>query len=359
MRVLAVTLGLVLACAAPAGATTYAPLDAPGPKLSIPKDKLRAALKCSSGVDRSIAREPVLMLPGTTISPEANFSWNWFRALAANHMPYCYVISPGDTMADAQQNGEYVVYAIRRLHRRTGRKVQIVGHSQGGMIARWALRFWPGTRALVDDVIGLAPSNHGTIDARALCGNGCAPAIWQQRDDSQFTAALNSLTETFAGISYTSAYSRLDEVVIPNGDNETGSSALRTGDGLRSNVATQDICPDNLAEHLAIGTYDPVGYAIAMDALTHAGPADPTRIDPAVCSQTLMPGVDPATFVTDYGAAGAYLANVLLTYPHVPEEPPLACYVTATCPRDHGARPRDRRARRAAARLGRRVGRRS
>ncbi len=266
----------------------------------------------------------------TAISPEENFSWNWFPALSAGGIPYCSVRSPGDTMADIQINGEYIVYAIRQMHRRTHRKVQIVGHSQGGMVPRWALRFWPGTRKLVDDVIGLAPSNHGTLAARALCNvGGCAPAIWQQRDDSQFTAALNSRRETFKGIDYTVAYTRLDEVVIPNGDAETGSAALHTGKGRIANVATQDLCPLNVAEHLAAGTYDPVAYAIAMDALTHRGPANPDRIDPAVCTQTLMPGVNPATFAADFGSAGGYLANVLVTYPHVPEEPLLKAYVTA------------------------------
>ena len=30
------------------------------------------------------------------------------------------------------------------------------------MIPRWALRFWPDTRVMVDHVVGLSPSNHGT-----------------------------------------------------------------------------------------------------------------------------------------------------------------------------------------------------
>ncbi len=34
----------------------------------------------------------------------------------------------------------------------------MVTHSQGGMIGRWATRFWPDTRQMVDDIVGLAPS---------------------------------------------------------------------------------------------------------------------------------------------------------------------------------------------------------
>jgi hypothetical protein len=62
-----------------------------------------------------------------------------------------------------------------------------------------------------------------------------------------------------------------------------------------------------------------------------------------------MPGVGPATFIADYGHAAAYLANVLATYPHVPQEPALACYVTATCPKRRSPT-------RFAARAGRRTG---
>jgi hypothetical protein len=234
-------------------------------------------------------------------------------------------------MADIQDSGEYVVNAIRTMYARAGRQISIIGHSQGGMIPRWALRFWPDTRSMVDDVIGFAPSNHGTDDAVYTCNSDCAPAHWQQATGSEFIKAANSYQETFAGISYTVAYTRTDWVVTPNQDAETGSSSLRTGDGEISNVAIQDICPLDLNEHLAIGTSDPVAYALAIDALEHPGPADPSRIDPSVCTQGLMPGINPATYPTDAASAAIDLAETTATYPHVPAEPPLKCYVTASC----------------------------
>jgi triacylglycerol esterase/lipase EstA (alpha/beta hydrolase family) len=216
------------------------------------------------------------------------------------------------------------------MHRMSGRRVDLLGHSQGGMIGRWALRFWPGLRGRVNDVVGLAPSNHGTVDSQAICSASCPAAFWQQAANSQFTAALNSAAETFAPVDYTSVYTHLDEVVVPNSD-KTGSSSLHTGDGEITNVALQDVCPTDVSEHLAIGTYDPVAYALAVDALTHPGPADPSRIDPSVCSQTLMPGVDPATFVGNYANEAQFIAGAVATADEVPAEPPLACYVTASC----------------------------
>ena len=308
---------------------TYAPLDRPGPALSVPAATLKASLLCSANLTKS-SREPILLVPGTTVTPAVEFSWSYERAFNQLKLPWCAVTLPASAMGDIQVAGEYVVYAIRTMHAATGKKVQIVGHSQGGMVPRWALRFWPDTRAMVDDMIGMAPSNHGTVDAFALClpVAGCAPAIWQQETNSPFLQALNSGAETFAGISYTQIYTELDEVVVPN-FNETGSSSLHTGAGAISNVAVQSVCPGHITDHLLIGTSDPVAFALVMDALNHAGPAVPSRISHSVCGQLLQPGVNPATFALYFGKTAVYLAAVLATSPHVSAQPPLASYTHA------------------------------
>lgn len=326
---------VALACAAPAAlggpasaAGEYAHLNAPGPKLSESRSALRASLGCSGSL-RKTGRSPVLLLAATAVDPVENYSWNWMPALERSGYTWCSsTAADPDNMSDIQARGERVVYAIRRMHRISGRRVTVYGHSQGGMVGRWALRFWPDTRAMVADLVGAAPSNHGTDVAPFICGGGCAPSIWQQRSDSQFTRALNSRAETFRGVAYTSIYSRLDEVVIPNSD-ETGSSSLRTGRGEIENVAVQDVCPGDVSEHLLTGVVDPVAWALFVDATTHPGPADPERIDRSVCSDAHMPGVDPATYATDLAAAGTGLARTLLAYPRVPEEPPLAAYAFA------------------------------
>jgi hypothetical protein len=183
---------------------------------------------------------------------------------------------------------------------------------------------------MVDDQIGFAPSNHGTLDAQGACAFPCPAAFWQQKNDAQFIKALNSYQETFPGISYTAAYTRLDEIVFPNTSGQ--GSALHGGGGDITNVAIQQICPLDVSDHLAIGTYDPVAYALAIDALSHPGPADPSRlIGTGLCSQLLMPGVNPMTFATDEASSIADVGSTVATYPHVAAEPPLRCYVTASC----------------------------
>jgi pimeloyl-ACP methyl ester carboxylesterase len=165
---------LAAALAMPGAAhAAFAPPDTPGPPLSVPKDKLAAALDCTGGLGRA-SRAPVLLVAGTTLNPEVEFSWNWEPALSQLGWPYCTVALPNDGMSDIQIAGEYVVYAIRRMHARSERRVDVIGHSQGGMVPRWALRFWPRTRRTVGDLVGLSASNHGTVDAIPGCVAGCA-----------------------------------------------------------------------------------------------------------------------------------------------------------------------------------------
>jgi hypothetical protein len=316
-------------------ASRFAPLNRPGPRLRVPARELRRSLACHGDPRRG--PEPVLLNPATGVTPEQNYSWNYERAFDARHRAWCAVTMPHRTLEDIQRSGEFLVHAIRVLHHRAGRRIAVLGHSQGGMSMRWALRFWPGTRRMVDDIIGMAGSNHGTT---ALpCGTlepSCPPADWQQGAHAHFLQALNSRAETFAGVSYTEIYSHTDEVVQPNSSAANSSSSLHTGKGRITNVATQDVCPNDVYEHLAVGTIDPVAYALVMDALNHNGPARPSRIARSVCTKVYQPGVDPAnvqTYLQTLQAAPGLIAVStpvnLVGAPEVSAEPRLRCYVFA------------------------------
>ncbi len=333
---------LLLASASAAASTqpSFAPLNQPGPPLSVPLAKLKAALQCGPGVTDAKA-EPVLLNPATGVTPAQNYSWNWEPALDKLGIPWCTYTAPHSTLDDIETSGEYLVYAIRTMHALAGRRIAVMGHSQGGMSMRWALRFWPDTRSMVDDVIGFSGSNHGTtVLSPALCAAGCPPADWQQLAGSNFIQALNSRAETFPGISYTEVYTHTDEVVQPN-SGPNPSAAVHTGGGMITDVATQDICPRDVYEHLEIGTVDPVAYALAADALTDAGPADVARIPKSVCSQVVMPGINPSNAQTILQVLAALpglssvavgpLAGATTGAPVVKAEPALDCYVFAVC----------------------------
>jgi pimeloyl-ACP methyl ester carboxylesterase len=341
-RALCLSIALLAIGAAAASADPYAPLDQPGPPLSVPRSALQASLYCEPGV-RNAKVEPVLLNPATGVNPEENFAWNYEPALDTLGIPWCAYTAPFDTLGNIETSGEYLVHAIRTEYALARRKIAIIGHSQGGMSMRWALRFWPDTRTMVDKVIGFDGSNHGTTSQPPGCADtGCPPADWQQGADSAFIHALNSGAETFSGISYTEIYTYHDEVVLPNsGDtSSTCSSCLFTGAGQIRNVAVQTICPNDPYEHILV-IADPVAYALALDALTHAGPADPARIPHSVCSQLFMPGVTEAQVTaalqpvlglpTLLSVALGPLAPATSGVTNVTAEPALACYAFATC----------------------------
>ena len=151
-------------------------------------------------------------------------------------------------------------------------KVSMVGHSQGGMMPRYYIKFLGG-KPKVDDLVGLVPSNHGTGDTgpdnpitgpllQMLC-----PACLQQSAGSAFLTKLNAGDETPGKVSYTQITTRYDEVVTPY------LSAYLAPGPRTTNITLQDLCPSDLSEHVTIPT-DSVAIQIVMNALTRKGPAD-------------------------------------------------------------------------------------
>jgi hypothetical protein len=325
-----------------AEAATYAPLDRPGPALTPTPAELAASLTCSDSVDHA-ATDVVLLSPGTATTSTESFGWNWEPALDQLDIPWCAMDLPDQALGPIDVAAQYIVYAIRTVSERSGRKVDILGWSQGGMSMRWSLRFWPDTRDLVDDVIGFAPSNHGTTrESTSQCAQtGCRAAVFQQAADSEFVKALNSTTETFAGISYTNIYSRFDELVEPTSGPDDCSSCLYTGEGDIANVQVQELCPLDVSDHVLIGV-SAATYGLVVDALTHDGPAVLSRVPRSICTKLIMPGVtDPASakaVVPSLRAAVGTLAilpgplpNPVVSAPVLKAEPELPCYVYATC----------------------------
>src|SRR4051812_1154689 len=141
---------LLPAGAVAAQARDFAPVDRPGPGIGA-----KASLSCTDDVANAKV-EPVLLNPATGVTVAQNYDWNYMRAFRALGIPYCAYDAPQHTLGDIQTSGELLVDAIRTMHAMAGRRIAILGHSQGGMSFRWALRFWPDTRAMVDDTIGFA-----------------------------------------------------------------------------------------------------------------------------------------------------------------------------------------------------------
>ncbi len=147
-------------------------------------------------------------------------------------------------------------------------KVSLVGHSQGGMMPRYYLKFLGGT-AKVDDLVGLAPSNHGTRNPLLLTPGlrrWCAACL-QQKAGSAFLRRLNAGDETPGAVSYTNIVTRYDEVVLPY------TSGYLTGANT-TNVRIQDRCRFDVSGHLLLPSDGPA-IRLVLNALGRRGPADP------------------------------------------------------------------------------------
>jgi triacylglycerol lipase len=196
-------------------------------------------------------------------------SWNLISPVLCG-LGYCvFALDYGHRGTDPVERSAAELGAfVDRVLAATGEThVLVVGHSQGGMMPRYWMRFLGGA-ARVRGVVGLAPSNHGTTIAAApaAAGGGCASCAEQQAG-SAFLTRLNAGGDTLPGVNYTVIQTRYDEVVTPY------TSAFLSGPRV-TNVTLQDRCPLDPIEHVGI-IYDPVTLQWVVDALDHAGLAEP------------------------------------------------------------------------------------
>src|SRR5438270_2201657 len=177
---------------------------------------------------------PVILVHGTFEDMSNN--WQALSPLLANN-GYCVfafnygsfdgsgeigIYATGEIAASAEQLSSFVEEVLAAT---AARKVDLVGHSQAGMMPRYYLKFLGGA-AKVHTLVGLAPSNHGTtLDGIATLGSyfpgssgflsQFCPACEEQEAGSAFLTNLNAGGDTVKGVKYTVIESANDEVVTP------------------------------------------------------------------------------------------------------------------------------------------------
>jgi triacylglycerol esterase/lipase EstA (alpha/beta hydrolase family) len=191
-------------------------------------------------------------------------------------VPFFNGLGPIDKSA-----GQLSVFVDRVLASTGAAETDLVGHSQGGMMPRYYLKFLGGA-AKVNALVGLAPDNHGTTlngltqllpyfpGAEDLLSS-TTPGLADQMAGSAFLAKLNAGGDTVPGVSYTVITTKYDEVVTPY------RSGFLDGPGVR-NVVLQDLCPLDLSEHVAIGLTDRIAWHETLNAL------DPAHAEPTTCA---------------------------------------------------------------------------
>ncbi|MFI9212018.1 esterase/lipase family protein [Streptomyces sp. NPDC053253] len=171
-------------------------------------------------------------------------------------------------------------YVDRVLAATGAPEADLVGHSQGGMMPRWYLKFLGGAEK-VNTLVGIAPDNHGTTllgltkllpyfpGAEDLISSA-TPGLADQIAGSAFITKLNEGGDTVPGVRYHVIASQYDEVVTPY------RSQFLSGPNV-TNVLIQDKCVLDLSEHVAIGTVDRVTFHEVANAL------DPAHATPTTC----------------------------------------------------------------------------
>ncbi|CAM5303606.1 alpha/beta fold hydrolase [Streptomyces abikoensis] len=262
------TVRLLLAAAATAalGLTGLAASPASASVLDIPP---KGANDWSCKPD-SAHPEPVVLVNGTFKLMAENWSALSPKLKEAGYCVFAFNYGSMETAPIPQAAAELrdFVEAVRGA---TGaKKVDLVGHSQGGMMPRYYVKFLGGADK-VDDLVGIVPSNHGTKNPLAVAaGWTICPSCVDQQWGSDFMKKLNAGEEAQAGPDYTVVTTRYDEVVVPY------TSALLSGPAERvTNVVLQDKCKLDPFMHDQ-ATKDPVVAQWVLNALGRKGPADPS-----------------------------------------------------------------------------------
>ncbi|MFF4455460.1 esterase/lipase family protein [Streptomyces goshikiensis] len=231
---------------------------------------------------------PVVLVHGTFGNSVDN--WLGFAPYLV-HRGYCvysldYGQLPGVPLFNGlgpidKSAGQLGVFVDKVLAATGSAKTDIVGHSQGGMMPNYYLKFLGGAPK-VNALIGLAPDNHGTTlsgltrllpyfpGAEDLISEA-TPGLADQIAGSAFVTKLNAGGDTVPGVKYTVIATRYDEVVTPY------RSAFLSGPNVH-NVVLQDLCALDISEHVTIGLTDRIAWHEALNAL------DPAHAERTTCA---------------------------------------------------------------------------
>ncbi|MFD7710606.1 esterase/lipase family protein [Streptomyces sp. NPDC059786] len=263
--------------------------------------QVAAALTQAPGIDDWSARpdeehpRPVVLVHGTFGNAEtywlvtapilAAAGYSVFRADygADPRIPVFHGLTSMEKSAQ-----ELAAFVDQVLAATGAKQVDMIGHSQGGMLPRYYLKFLGGAKK-VHHLIGLSPNNHGTT-AHGMTAlmkqypitleltDVVSPACTEQHKDSAFMTKLNEGGDTVPGVKYTVIATKYDEVVTPY------TSCWLKGTDVR-NVLLQDVCPTDLSMHGTI-VYSPYAMREVLNALAGRVPAAKKKEGTAAAKET-------------------------------------------------------------------------
>ncbi|BBY49446.1 hypothetical protein MARA_29140 [Mycolicibacterium arabiense] len=230
---------------------------------------------------------PIILVNGTTETQAYNWSVGAPVLANAGYKVYSFAYGASTTIpgfpfggvADVAQSAQQLSAQIDAVLAETGAsKVILVGHSQGGGILPAYYMNVMGGADKVSQLIGIAPSNHGTdvnyaayaltlpVLGPLLTGllSATLPSLEQQSITSPFQQIVYGNGDTRPGVLYTTIVSTYDEVLTPY------TQQFLDGPNV-TNIVIQDQHPGFMGGHLSV-LVNPAVWSYVLDAL-EANPA--------------------------------------------------------------------------------------
>jgi triacylglycerol lipase len=206
-------------------------------------------------------RDPVIIVAGTFSPAFAN------EPLAARLRADGYTVHifelPGLGTGDIRASARALDTFADGIRARYGAsRVDLVGHSQGGLVARAYVKYEGGANE-VDSLISLGTPHYGTSVANILRFFTLGTCVGvtschQMATGSSFLADLNAGDDTIGSVRYTNIYTSYDELVRP-----VENATMRDG---ATNVRVQSQCWLRVVGHLGL-IVDGTVYSGVQDAL--------------------------------------------------------------------------------------------
>lgn len=297
------------AAAVPAGAENGADTPAPG---TTPDGQ-----DCTA-TPKVTHPNPVILLHG--LGGDENDNWQTMSPWLADHGYCVYALTYGNDataaspmnkfggLGDMTASAKVLSTFVQSVLTWTARpKVDLVGHSEGGTMPDWYLKFDGGSR-YVDNFVAISGVMHGTTfwglgslyamgqaygysqqEAQSF-GHYCASCMeflptspWMTGLDSTNPNAVPGGAARVCsfdgaavdGVSYTSLATNNDELVRPPTSDFIDPRCNGTGGISVRNILVQQQCPTDQADHLSMAA-DPVVAQDILNALDPAG-ARPVR----------------------------------------------------------------------------------
>jgi pimeloyl-ACP methyl ester carboxylesterase len=225
---------------------------------------------------------PIILINGTIATQGEN--WGVGAPVLANAGYKVYTFNYGNITQDPnypiqatddiRQSAQQLAAEVDKVLAETGApKVILIGHSQGGGILPVYYINNLGGADKVSQLIGIAPSNHGT-DVSGLIGlqdlpilgplviafaNSIGPALEQQALGNEFQQEVYGNGDTRPGVLYTTIASQTDWLVTPYTQQALDGPNV-------TNIVLQDLYPGLPASHLGV-VLSPQVWSVVLDAL--------------------------------------------------------------------------------------------